>query len=61
MKKMFCSILFCSIDPDAEGQQFGFRAKLKSDEPAYLSPVTPIMTPGGLPLLRVGFMKLIFS
>lgn len=39
----------------------GFRAKLKSDEPAYLSPVTPIMTPGGIPLLRVGFMKLIFD
>lgn len=43
------------------GNNLGFRAKLKSDEPAYLSPVTPIMTPGGLPPLRVGFMKLIFD
>lgn len=37
------------------------RAKLKYGEPVYPSPVTQIMTPGGLHLIRVGFIKLFFS
>lgn len=36
------------------------RAKLKYGEPVYPSPVTQIMTPGGLHLMRVGFIKQFF-